>query len=254
MKRIRKIETSVGLTGNVVNNKSTSTSNAYSCDYINNDLKALILDMAHPIGSYYWSSDSTNPHDLFGGTWVQIKDKFIIAVGDSHTVGQSYGSNTKDISHTHGIAHTHGVPGVAHTHTSAAHTHTVNGHTHSTGNHTLTVAEMPSHTHWTREIAPGLYAGWGNKSQDGWITQSLNASNGGTWETAATGGGGAHNHGNTGSTSLTTNSTTPGATGSTTPKATTTNSQSTSTSGSGGSTTLDITPACEAAYCWKRTA
>ena len=30
MKRIRKIETSVGLTGNVVNNKSTSTSNAYS--------------------------------------------------------------------------------------------------------------------------------------------------------------------------------------------------------------------------------
>lgn len=254
MKRIRKIETSVGLTGNVVNSKSTSTANAYSCNYINNDLKALILDMAHPIGSYYWSSDSTNPHDLFGGTWVQIKDKFIIAVGDSHTVGQSYGSNTKDISHTHGIGHTHGVPGVAHTHTSAAHTHTVNGHTHSTGNHTLTVAEMPSHTHWTREIAPGLYAGWGNKSQDGWITQALNASNGGTWETAATGGGGAHNHGNTGSTSLTTNSTTPGATGSTTPKATTTNSQSTSTSGSGGSTTLDITPACEAAYCWKRTA
>ena len=225
MKRIRKIETSVGLTGNVVNNKSTSTSNAYSCDYINNDLKALILDMAHPIGSYYWSSDSTNPHDLFGGTWVQIKDKFIIAVGDSHTVGQSYGSNTKDISHTHSFAHTHGVPGVAHTHT--------------TGNHTLTVAEIPSHTHWTREIAPGLYAGWGNKSQDGWITQSLNASNGGTWETAATGGSRAHNHGNTGST---------------TPSATTTNSQSTSTSGSGGSTTLDITPACEAAYCWKRTA
>jgi hypothetical protein len=36
MKRIRKIETSIGLTGNVVNNDSISTSNSYSCDYINN--------------------------------------------------------------------------------------------------------------------------------------------------------------------------------------------------------------------------
>lgn len=252
MKRIRKIETSIGLTGNVVNNKSTSTSNAYSCDYINNDLKALILDMAHPIGSYYWSSDSTNPHDLFGGTWVQIKDKFIIAVGDSHTVGQSYGSNTKDISHTHSIGHTHGVPGVAHTHTSAAHTHTINGHTHTTGNHTLTIAELPAHNH---TFAFNFYnyqqSGYGYNGQVYKTSSSLETGN---ITTNNTGSGGAHNHGNTGSTSLTTNSTTPGATGSTTPKATTTNSQSTSTSGSGGSTTLDITPACEAAYCWKRTA
>ena len=249
MKRIRKIETSVGLTGNVVNNKSTSTSNAYSCDYINNDLKALILDMAHPIGSYYWSSDSTNPHDLFGGTWIQIKDKFIIAVGDSHTVGQSYGSNTKDISHTHNISHTHGVPGVAHTHTSAAHTHSINDHTHTTGNHTLTIAEIPSHTHKATYSASAVGSGWESYRTGNSTTKGAN-----DYLIAPTGGGGAHNHGNTGSTSLTTNSTTPGATGSTTPKATITNSQSTSTSGSGGSTTLDITPACEAAYCWKRTA
>lgn len=280
MKRIRKIETSVGLTGNVVNNKSTSTSNAYSCDYINNDLKALILDMAHPIGSYYWSSDSTNPHDLFGGTWVQIKDKFIIAVGDSHTVGQSYGSNTKNISHTHSIGHTHGVPGVAHTHTSAAHTHTINGHTHTsaahthtTGNHTLTIAELPSHNHkTTTELGcNGLVLKWDNQQSGSdyfgaqYQSGSFKSSGGFALNqlyTSSTGSGTAHNHGNTGSTtpgktgstSLTTNSTTPGATGSTTPSATTTNSQSTSTSGSGGSTALDITPACEAAYCWKRTA
>ena len=231
MKRIRKIETSVGLTGNVVNNKSTSTSNAYSCDYINNDLKALILDMAHPIGSYYWSSDSTNPHDLFGGTWVQIKDKFIIAVGDNHAVGQSYGSNTKNISHTHSFAHTHGVPGVAHTHT--------------TGNHTLTIAEMPSHTHAFRAVRDVFNsdsngslpkANNGQGANSGWSEYVTIAGN---YANQNTGGGGAHNHGNTGST---------------TPSATTTNSQSTSTSGSGGSTTLDITPACEAAYCWKRTA
>lgn len=99
----------------------------------NSELVKAILLLAHPVGSYYWSSDSTSPATLFGGTWTQIKDKFIIAVGDSHTAGTNYGSNTKDISHTHSYSHTHGVPGVAHTHTSAAHTHT-------TGNHTLTAS------------------------------------------------------------------------------------------------------------------
>ena len=181
---------------------------------LNNNISlANIIDLIRPIGSLYWSENNTNPSTIYPGTtWVQITDKFIVAAGSTYKVGNSYGA-------------------ASHTHTSAAHTHTVNGHTHSTGNHTLTVAEMPSHTHWTREIAPGLYAGWGNKSQDGWITQSLKASNGGTWETAATGGGGAHNHGNTGSTSLTTNSTTPGATGS----------------------SSNIPPSV-AMYCWKRTA
>ena len=224
MKRIRKIETSVGLTGNVVNNKSTSTSNAYSCDYINNDLKALILDMAHPVGSYYWSSDSTNPHDLFGiGEWEQIKDTFLMSAGTTYGAGTTGGA----ASHTHSIGHTHGVPGVAHTHT--------------TGNHTLTTTEMPSHSHWGIIGANGVerMAGYGTGTTH---TGTINEMTDVAWESLHTGNsgdGGAHNHGNTGST---------------TPSATTTNSQSTSTSGSGGSTTLDITPACEAAYCWKRTA
>ena len=47
-------------------------------------LKCLI-DIAHPIGSLYWSSDPTNPGDLFGGTWKQIKDTFILAKGDTYT-------------------------------------------------------------------------------------------------------------------------------------------------------------------------
>ena len=196
---------------------------------LNNNISLVnIIDLIRPIGSLYWSENNTNPSTIYPGTtWVQITDKFIVAAGSTYKAGSSYGA-------------------ASHTHTSAAHTHTVNGHTHtsaahshSTGNHTLTIAEMPSHTHWTREIAPGLYAGWGNKSQDGWITQSLKASNGGTWETAATGGGGAHNHGNTGST-------TPGATGST---SLTTNS---TTPGNTGSSS-NIPPSV-AMYCWKRTA
>lgn len=62
---------------------------------------------AHPVGSLYWSSDPTNPAELFGGTWTQIKDRFVWAKGDSDTVNATGGEKT----------------------------------------HTLTVAEMPSHNH-----------------------------------------------------------------------------------------------------------
>lgn len=96
-----------------------------------------------------------------------------------------------------------------HTHTSAAHTHTIAGHIHSTGNHTLTVAEMPSHTHGgVRRQSVGT-AGSGST---GTSTGSADTD----YFTNYTGGSGAHNHGNTGSTSLTTDSTTPNVTGSNT--------------------------------------
>lgn len=100
---------------------------------------------------------------------------------------------------------------ISHTHTSAAHTHTIAGHTHTTGNHTLTVEEMPSHTHnkeTVTEVTSGAYAG---RYMSGKTSTDPNLVNN---PVEYTGGNGAHNHGNTGSTSLTTDSTTPGATGS----------------------------------------
>ena len=47
---------------------------------------------AHPIGSLYWSGDSTDPGQLFGGTWAPVKDCFVWAKGDSDTpnaIGQN---------------------------------------------------------------------------------------------------------------------------------------------------------------------
>lgn len=110
---------------------------------------------------------------------------------------------------------------ISHTHTSAAHTHTVAGHVHSTGNHTLTADELPhieftvphiAGTEDTRSISTGGVWSEGNSYTEGMANDSL----GKTIKRYryAFGGSGAHNHGNTGSTSLTTNSTTPGATGS----------------------------------------
>lgn len=187
---------------------------------------ANIIDLIRPIGSLYWSEKNTNPSTIYPGTtWVQVTDTWIVAAGSTYAAGSSYGA-------------------ASHTHTSAAHTHTVNGHTHTTGNHTLTVAEMPSHRHgidtYVGMVTSTDAFALNDSSFDGLVGSDVMAPGVNSTQPPAdristiiglTGSNGAHNHGDTGSTSLTTNSTTPGNTGS----------------------SSNIPPSV-AMYCWKRTA
>lgn len=39
------------------------------------------FDKIYPIGSIYMSVNSTNPKDLFGGSWEQLKDRFLLGCG-----------------------------------------------------------------------------------------------------------------------------------------------------------------------------
>lgn len=50
-----------------------------------------LLDWLHPVGSVYQSTDSTDPSELFGGTWKQIKDRFLLAAGDTYAAGKTGG-------------------------------------------------------------------------------------------------------------------------------------------------------------------
>lgn len=63
-------------------------------------LKQAMLDAIYPVGSIYISINSTNPSVLFGGNWVRIKDRFLLAAGDTYS-GNSLGgaaSVTLDVS------------------------------------------------------------------------------------------------------------------------------------------------------------
>ena len=40
------------------------------------------------------SVNSTNPSTLFGGTWKQIKDKFLLSAGDTYNAGDEGGEST----------------------------------------------------------------------------------------------------------------------------------------------------------------
>lgn len=64
---------------------------------------------AHPVGSYYWSSESTDPSTLFGGTWEQVKDRFVLAAGDSYAVGATGGEASHTLSVNEMPSHKHGV-------------------------------------------------------------------------------------------------------------------------------------------------
>ena len=67
-----------------------------------------MIDKIYPVGSIYLAMNSTNPSTLFGGTWERIKDRFLLACGDSYTSIGTYGGEET---------------------------------------HTLTIDEMPAHTH-----------------------------------------------------------------------------------------------------------
>ena len=124
-----------------------------------------IVEAVYPIGSIYMSVNNVSPAMKFGGTWESINDKFLMCGGSTYGYGSTGGN--------------------------AAHIHT-------TGNCTLTINQIPSHSH-TNYYYGGSQVSWGYDYSNGKGTISnATPDSGGI---GYTGGGQAHNHGNTGSTS-----------------------------------------------------
>lgn len=53
-----------------------------------------ILDNVYPVGSIYMSVNSTNPKNLFGGTWEQIQGRFLFGMNSSYPAGSTGGEIT----------------------------------------------------------------------------------------------------------------------------------------------------------------
>lgn len=61
-----------------------------------------LIDVIYPVGSIYMSVNSVNPSTLFGGTWEQIEDKFLLASGTSYSNGSTGGSaDAVVVTHNH---------------------------------------------------------------------------------------------------------------------------------------------------------
>ena len=84
---------------------------------------SLTFNQIYPVGSIYLSVNSTNPKTYFGGTWEQIKDRFLLAAGNTYSAGSTGGSASIQ-------SHTHSIPSLSGTAASAgAHTHIVSKRT-----------------------------------------------------------------------------------------------------------------------------
>lgn len=68
-----------------------------------------LLDKLWPVGSIYQSSSSTSPASLFGGTWEQIKDQFILAAGDTYAAGSTGGEATHKLTDAEMPRHAHNI-------------------------------------------------------------------------------------------------------------------------------------------------
>lgn len=66
-----------------------------------------INNAQHPIGSIYMSISSTSPASLFGGTWEQINDKFLLSAGSTYRAGSTGGEATHKLTISEMPSHAH---------------------------------------------------------------------------------------------------------------------------------------------------
>lgn len=66
-----------------------------------------VLDNVYPVGAVYMSMNSTNPGTLFGGTWKQVQDQFLLGASSSYPSGSSGGEATHTLTTNEMPSHQH---------------------------------------------------------------------------------------------------------------------------------------------------
>ncbi len=205
-----------------------------------------IVDVIYPVGSLYWSSKPTNPSTLFGGTWEQIKDVFVLASGDTYTAGATGGNANTTLAVENLPSHSHSfTPKGA----VSAHNHGLNAHTHS---FSATTGGDGTHDHVVSA------SGWSNYASGGTLTMyvpDFDSSPAGDRATLDfTKDYGKSTNPKTGAHTHTISGTTEAASGSTA-NATPTFTGTTGVTGNTGSgTAFSNMPPYVVKYCWERIA
>lgn len=115
-------------------------------DMFENKYPNYLALLMYPVGSIYWTgkapNDGGDPNVLFGGTWVQIKDRFILAAGDTYTNGVTGGAATVTLTIDQMPAHNHTMQ------TAGSHSHVTTLMKNSSGKViSATGANSTGHTH-----------------------------------------------------------------------------------------------------------
>ena len=90
------------------NDKLDKTSTAADSSKLGGKTLAEIMLALYPIGSIYMSVNSTSPASLFGGTWEQLRDRFLLAAGSTYSAGSTGGEATHKLTTNEIPGHQHG--------------------------------------------------------------------------------------------------------------------------------------------------
>ena len=237
-------------------------------------MKATLLNFCYPIGSLYWSSKDTDPSTLFGGTWVQIKDRFVLACGDTYkTVGATGGASTVTLSVSNMPSHNHSFTPSGNV---SEHSHGLNSHTHSfggsgttgnesahenfnwSGTHNHSIITNTNNSYWSdtvggQDINAGGIVFSGKKdavSKSSYQVGNKNYTTIIDYKNIEVKGTctGDHTH------SFSYSGTTGGASGNTASATPTFTGNAGTTSSNGSGTSFSILPPYVVKYCWERTA
>ena len=136
----------------------------------------------YPVGSIYLSVNSTNPGTIFGGTWVQLQDRFLLGAGSTYSNGATGGAATVTLTTSQIPSHTHTFTG------SRATTNSTGAHTHNVGRDTDGGSGTNRYT--VHSNGPSGADATAPTSSNGAHTHTVTAK--GT--NSSTGGGGSHNN------------------------------------------------------------
>ena len=151
----------------------------------------------YPVGSVYISFNPTSPQTLFGGTWVRMKDRVLMASGDTYAPNTTGGSATVTLNENQLPSHNHSLT------TNGSHTHSASSANAGNHNHSVsgTIANAGDHTHtWSgssESAGEHTHTFTGSSALAGNHTHTFtgsSASAGNHSHTATTSGAGNHNH------------------------------------------------------------
>ena len=248
---------------NIANNASNISTILTGLSTVNtsdtNSVYYKLMKLIYPVGSLYWSSKSTNPGTLFGGTWVQIKDRFVLACGDTYTsVGATGGASSVTLSVSNMPSHNHTFTPSG-TISMNSHSHRLNNHTHSFSGTTggMSANATGRFTDSSNGICVSVSgAGWQPNTPSGCVSASPVAKYGGNGIGEGRWTGYLDNATINVSHTHSFSGTTGGNSGNTTSTTSTGSFSGTqgTTSSNGSGTAFNILPPYVVKYCWERTA
>ena len=149
-----------------------------------NENKTNPLD-TYPIGAIYISTANTSPATLFGGSWTQIKDTFLLCAGSTYAAGAMGGEASHTLTSTEMPSHTH-------TFTGTSHNHSFSGSVSISA--VTSVSTNTRNFNYNSPSTKGVTSVTASKSSSSGTVSGTtgNATAGGT--NAAAGGGTAHNN------------------------------------------------------------